>query len=140
MAENDYETAPVAGNDEFGRAPSTSSAGGYQRGRSPRNAGYRRTGGGGDGDGGGGSGGGGGRRFFRPRRKVCSFCVDKIKVIDYKDTNTLQRFLDDHGKIRARRKTGTCAKHQRRLALAVKRARHLALLPFTASRPSYSER
>jgi small subunit ribosomal protein S18 len=71
-------------------------------------------------------------RRFRPRRKVCSFCVDKVKAIDYKDVDTLRRFVDDHGKIVPRRKTGTCAKHQRRLALAVKQARYLALLPFSA--------
>jgi small subunit ribosomal protein S18 len=75
-----------------------------------------------------------GRGRFRPRRKVCSFCVDKVKEINYKDVDTLRRFLDDHAKIIPRRKTGTCAKHQRRLALAVKQARHLALLPFTGRR------
>ena len=83
-----------------------------------------------------GYGGGEGQGFggrFRPRRSVCSFCVDKIKVIDYKDVGLLQRFLDDYGKIKAGRKTGTCAKHQRRLAVAIKRARHLALLPYTSS-------
>jgi small subunit ribosomal protein S18 len=71
-------------------------------------------------------------RRFRPRRKVCSFCVDKVKAINYKDVDTLRRFVDNHGKIVPRRKTGTCAKHQRRLALAVKQARYLALLPFSA--------
>jgi small subunit ribosomal protein S18 len=76
----------------------------------------------------------GGRTRFRPRRSVCSFCVDKVKEIDYKDVDTLRRFLDDYGKIKAARKTGTCAKHQRRLAVAIKRARHLALLPFSSSR------
>ena len=81
----------------------------------------------------------GGRRRFHRRRKVCSFCVDKVQAIDYKDVDTIRRFLDDHGKIRARRKTGTCAKHQRRLALAIKRARHLALLPFTAIRTPHTE-
>jgi small subunit ribosomal protein S18 len=70
-----------------------------------------------------GRGQGGPRRYSR-RRKVCSFCADKAKTIDYKDVNSLQRLLDGHGKIVARRKTGTCAKHQRRLAVAVKRARH----------------
>jgi small subunit ribosomal protein S18 len=79
-------------------------------------------------------GGGGGRTRFRPRRSVCSFCVDKVKEIDYKDIDTLRRFLDDYGKIKAARKTGTCSKHQRRLAVAIKRARHLALLPFSYSR------
>jgi small subunit ribosomal protein S18 len=73
-----------------------------------------------------------GRRRFTPRRKVCAFCLDKTKTIDYKDISTLRRFLTERGKIKSRRKTGTCAKHQRRLAVAVKRARHLALLPFTA--------
>jgi small subunit ribosomal protein S18 len=74
---------------------------------------------------------GGGRRFQR-RKKVCGFCLDKSRAIDYKDVGTLRRYLTDRGKIKSRRKTGTCAKHQRRLATAVKRARHLALLPFTA--------
>lgn len=71
-----------------------------------------------------------GRRFTR--RKVCAFCVDRVEHIDYKDFENLRRFLTDRGKIRPRRKTGTCASHQRRLALAIKRARHLALLPYTA--------
>jgi small subunit ribosomal protein S18 len=73
----------------------------------------------------------GGRRPSR-RRKVCAFCLEKTQTIDYKDVSMLRRHLTDRGKIRSRRKTGTCAKHQRRLATAVKRARHLALLPFTA--------
>jgi small subunit ribosomal protein S18 len=72
------------------------------------------------------------RRRFTSRRKVCAFCLEKSKAIDYKDVSTLRRFLTERGKIKSRRKTGTCAKHQRRLAVAVKRARHLALLPFTA--------
>ncbi len=67
-----------------------------------------------------------------PRRKVCSFCVDKIKEIDYKDVPRLRRYISDRGKIESRRKTGTCAKHQRPLTTALKRARHLALLPYTA--------
>jgi small subunit ribosomal protein S18 len=76
-------------------------------------------------------GGRGGGRDFRTRRKVCVFCVDKIKDIDYKDTGRLRRFISDRGKIDPRRKTGTCAKHQRRLAVALKRARFMALLPYT---------
>jgi small subunit ribosomal protein S18 len=60
------------------------------------------------------------------------FCVDKVQYIDYKDPGRLRRFVSDRGKIEARRKTGTCAKHQRALTIALKRARHLALLPFTA--------
>ena len=72
------------------------------------------------------------RRRWKPRRKVCAFCLDKNRTIDYKDISTSRRFLTERGKIKSRRKTGTCAKHQRRLATAVKRARHLGLLPFTA--------
>ena len=66
---------------------------------------------------------GGGGRKFTPRRKVCQFCVDKIKEVDYKDLMRLRRFLSDRAKIEPRRKTGTCAKHQRRLSTALKRAR-----------------
>src|SRR5947207_12439696 len=77
-------------------------------------------------------GGSGGGRKFTPRRKVCQFCVDKIKVVDYKDLGRLRRFLSERGKIEPRRKTGTCAAHQRSLNVALKRARQLALLPFTA--------
>ena len=75
---------------------------------------------------------GGGSRKFTPRRKVCQFCVDKIKEVDYKDLVRLRRFLSERGKIEPRRKTGTCAAHQRSLNVALKRARQLALLPFTA--------
>ena len=76
--------------------------------------------------------GGGGGRKFTPRRKVCQFCVDKVKEVDYKDLVRLRRFLSERGKIEPRRKTGTCAAHQRSLNIALKRARQLALLPFTA--------
>ena len=75
-------------------------------------------------------GGGGGGRFGR--RRVCSFCVDKVVSIDYKEASRLRRYVSDRGKIEPRRKTGTCARHQRMLTLALKRARHVALLPFTA--------
>jgi small subunit ribosomal protein S18 len=72
---------------------------------------------------------GGPRRFYsRPRE--CQFCTDKNAVIDYKQVDVLRRYVTDDGKIRPRRQTGTCAKHQRALARAIKRARHLALLPF----------
>jgi small subunit ribosomal protein S18 len=80
----------------------------------------------------GGGGGGGGRGRFGSRRKVCAFCVDKIDTVDYKDAGKLRRFISERGKIEPRRKTGTCARHQRRLTVAIKRARHLALLPYTA--------
>jgi small subunit ribosomal protein S18 len=74
----------------------------------------------------------GASRKFTPRRKVCQFCVDKIKEVDYKDIVRLRRFLSERGKIEPRRKTGTCAAHQRSLNVALKRARQLAMLPFTA--------
>ena len=67
----------------------------------------------------------------KPRRKVCTFCVDKIQHIDYKDVARLRRFTSERGKILPRRMTGTCAKHQRQLSTAIKRARTIALLPYT---------
>jgi len=70
-------------------------------------------------------------RGRKPRRKVCSFCVDKAKDIDYKEVGKLHKFLTERGKILPRRISGTCAKHQRQLTLAIKRARNVALLPFT---------
>jgi len=72
----------------------------------------------------------GGGQWFSRRRKTCRFCEEKITHIDYKQVDMLRSFLTDRGKIRPRRQTGTCAKHQRQLAVAVKRARHLAFLPF----------
>ena len=70
-------------------------------------------------------------RGRRPRRKVCSFCVDKVEEIDYKDVAKLRRYVTERGKILPRRISGTCAKHQRQLTVAIKRARCVALLPFT---------
>ena len=67
---------------------------------------------------------------YIPRRKHCSLCMDNVEVIDYKDPVRLRRYISDRGKIEPRRKTGTCARHQRALAEAIKRARHLALLPY----------
>jgi small subunit ribosomal protein S18 len=81
---------------------------------------------------GGGRPGGRGRDF-RSRRKFCQFCADHVREIDYKDVSHLRRYLSDRGKIEPRRKTGTCAKHQRRLSTALKNARHMALLPYTAA-------
>ena len=69
-----------------------------------------------------------GRRF--PKRKVCSFCAEKIDVIDYKDVRRVRRFVTEQGKILPRRITGTCAHHQRMLTTAIKRARNIALLPY----------
>lgn len=71
-----------------------------------------------------------GKRYI-PKRKVCAFCVDKVKHIDYKEPMKLRRFVSDRGKIEPRRKTGTCARHQRPLATAIKRSRHVALMPYT---------
>lgn len=69
-------------------------------------------------------------RDRRPRRKVCAFCADRIDNIDYKDVPRLRRYLSERGKIVPRRVTGTCARHQRQLTVAIKRARILALLPY----------
>ena len=66
----------------------------------------------------------------RKRRKVCTFCVDKVEQIDYKDTAKIRRFISERSKILPRRMTGTCAAHQRQLTEAIKRARHIALLPY----------
>ena len=71
------------------------------------------------------------RRMIRRRKKVCLFCADESKAISYKDVNTLKRYISERGKILPRRITGTCAKHQRAITTAVKRARHIALLPYT---------
>ena len=71
-------------------------------------------------------------RGRRSRRKVCTFCVDKVDVIDYKDVAKLRRFITERGKILPRRISGNCSKHQRQVTLAIKRARNIALLPFTA--------
>ena len=65
-----------------------------------------------------------------PKKKVCMFCADKSKVIDYKDVNTLKRFITEKGKIVSCRQTGTCAMHQRELTTAIKRASNMAILPF----------
>lgn len=70
------------------------------------------------------------RRRFSPRRKVCYYCSEDIKHIDYKQIDVLRRFVSDRGKIRPRRQTNLCAKHQRLATVAIKRARHMALLPF----------
>lgn len=67
----------------------------------------------------------------RAKRKVCQFCVDKVELIDYKDVTKLRKFLSEKGKILPRRISGCCAKHQRQLTVSIKRARHIALLPYT---------
>ncbi len=72
------------------------------------------------------------KKMFQ-RRKVCRFCADKKLAIDYKEAKTLRLFISETGKVTPRRISGTCAKHQRQLALAIKRARHIALMPYAAS-------
>ncbi len=101
------------------------------RGRGP---GSGPGGGGGDDRRGGGPGGqqGGKKKFFYRRKRVCKFCVEKIEYIDFKDVKTLQQFIPERGKILPRRISGTCALHQRKLRVALMRARQLALIPYTA--------
>ncbi len=72
------------------------------------------------------------RRNFKKRRKVCNFCVDNVTNIDYKDVNKLKKYVTERGKILPRRISGNCARHQRQLTVAIKRARNVALLPYTA--------
>jgi len=71
-----------------------------------------------------------GKRDRRRRRKVCTFCVDKIATVDYKDVGRLRKFMSERGKIVPRRVSGNCARHQRQMTTAIKRARIMALLPF----------
>jgi len=73
-----------------------------------------------------------GKRYFFRRRKVCKFCADKIDYVDYKDVKLLSAFVPERGKVLPRRMFGTCAEHQRKLTVAIKRARNIALLPFAA--------
>ncbi len=72
--------------------------------------------------------------LFKRRKKYCYFCKEGIDFVDYKDDNFLRRFLSDRGKIRSRRATGNCARHQRLVATAIKRAREMGLLPYTMTR------
>lgn len=67
----------------------------------------------------------------RPKKKMCSFCMDKVEAIDYKDVSKLRKYVSERGKILPRRISGNCAKHQRQITIAIKRARNIALLPFT---------
>ncbi len=123
------------GGGRFGDRPGGGFGGGGGGGRfGDRPGGAGAGGGGGDRPGGGrrfGGGGGGGGRFF-PRRKIDQFAADQV-IPDYKDVQRLRRMVSDRSKIEPRRKTGTSAKNQRALTVAIKRARHMALLPFTSS-------
>ena len=94
--------------------------------------GQKRSEGRGKGDKKGGEKGQGQRRTLFRRRKVCKFCADKIDYIDYKDVKLLSGFVPERGKVLPRRMFGTCAEHQRKLTVAIKRARHIALLPYAA--------
>jgi len=151
----DAPAAPAPSGAADGQRPEQQPGGGGGYG-GPRPGGYGGPRPGGYGGGGGGYGGGGGfggprpggggrpggpggrpagrrpksKDRFVPRRKVCGFCAEKLPYIDYKDVGRLRRYLSERGKIEPRRKTGTCARHQRALTVALKRARHIALLPF----------
>jgi small subunit ribosomal protein S18 len=121
------QSAPAASSDA--PAPASRPSGprpAYGGPRPPRPAG----GPGGPGGPGGGPGGGG-RKFFR-RKKVCKFCTERIEAISYRDVRLLQGFVAERGKIVPRRLTGVCTRHQRRLSLAIKQSRNIALLPFAA--------
>ena len=123
------------GRGPGGPGGSGSRFGGPQGERSEGEGGRGRPGGGGPG---GRRPGGGGR--YAPRRKVCAFCVDNIQHVDYKDIGRLRRHVGERGKIEPRRKLGTCARHQRSLTVAIKRARYIALIPFTSSSSGSSSR
>jgi small subunit ribosomal protein S18 len=110
--------------DETRSTSSESSSGGDRPDRGERRPSSRPGG-----PGGGREGGAGGRKYFR-RKKVCKFCVEKIEAINYKDIRLLAQFVAESGRIVPRRLTGVCTPHQRRLSLAIKQARNIALLPF----------
>jgi len=132
MADEQNQT-PAAPAAPPASAPAPRQEGGHS-------AGPRREGGPGGGRREGGPGGPGGpggrprgkRQFFR-KKKVCKFCVEKIDLIDYKRADILSQFVQERGKILPRRMTGVCARHQRWLGVAIKRARNIALLPFAGS-------
>jgi small subunit ribosomal protein S18 len=115
------ETRPTPSTSES----SSSSSGGDRPDRGERRP-FRPGGPGGSREG----GGGGGRKYFR-RKKVCKFCVEKIEAINYKDIRLLAQFVAESGRIVPRRLTGVCTPHQRRVSLAIKQARNIALLPFS---------
>src|SRR6266404_4052805 len=149
MADEQNQT-PAAPQAASVPSPRPSGAGGGGQGGHGGHSGH--GGGGGRREGGPGGGGGGGRReggpggpgggpggprrgkrqFFR-KKKVCKFCVEKMDLIDYKRADILSQFVQERGKILPRRMTGVCARHQRWLGVAIKRARNIALLPFAGS-------
>ncbi|HEV2646630.1 MAG TPA: 30S ribosomal protein S18 [Acidobacteriaceae bacterium] len=119
--------APAAARESRPYTPRPAFGGGAggPGGRPPRPAGDRGGGPGGPG------GGPGGRKFFR-RKKVCKFCTEKIDAISYRDVRLLQGFVAERGKIVPRRLTGVCTRHQRKVSLAIKQSRNIALLAFAA--------
>jgi small subunit ribosomal protein S18 len=123
---DDQASDRPASGDRFGR-PGSRFGAGAQGARPEGDAGR----GGPRGRRGPGGGSGGGR--YAPRRKVCQFCVDGIGHVDYKDLPRLRRHIGERGKIEPRRKLGTCARHQRSVTTAIKRARYIGLVPFTTS-------
>jgi small subunit ribosomal protein S18 len=126
------QAAPAEAPRAEGGAPSHGGHGGGQGG--PRREGGREGGPRREGGPGGGPGGPrrGKRQYFR-KKKVCKFCVEKMDLIDYKRADILSQFVQERGKILPRRMTGVCARHQRWLGVAIKRARNIALLPFAGS-------
>jgi small subunit ribosomal protein S18 len=118
--------APAAASTEGSAAPAPRT-GGYQGQGGPRTGGSRPP----RPAGAGGAGGAGGRKFFR-RKKVCKFCTEKIDAISYRDVRLLQGFVAERGKIVPRRLTGVCTRHQRKVSLAIKQSRNIALLAFAA--------
>ena len=115
-SEQPQQSAPSASTGSSYSGPRSSGSGGPGGPRPPRP---------------GGPGGPGGRKFFR-RKKVCKFCTEKIDAISYRDVRLLQGFVAERGKIVPRRLTGVCTRHQRKLSLAIKQSRNIALLAFAA--------
>ena len=139
---DEQNQAPPAAPESKPAAPQASAPQQAPRHEGGHSAGPRREGGPGgggrrEGGPGGGPGGPGGprrgkRQFFR-KKKVCKYCVEKIDLIDYKRADILSQFVQERGKILPRRMTGVCARHQRWLGVALKRARNIALMPFAGS-------
>src|SRR5690348_6470976 len=129
--EQQSPAAPVETASSGGHAPAVPSGPGGPGGFSGRPGGPRPSGPGGPRSGGPGGPKRGKRNFVR-KKKVCRFCVDKVDLIDYKKAEILSPFIQDRGRVLPRRMTGTCARHQRWLTVAIKRAQNIALLPFAA--------
>jgi small subunit ribosomal protein S18 len=127
-------SAPNGPSGQSGHSGGGHAGGGHSSHGGPSHGHGPRPGGSGSGGGGGRPGGPAkrGKRNFVRKKKVCRFCVDKADFIDYKKADILSPFIQERGKILPRRMTGTCARHQRWLTVAIKRAQNIALLPFAA--------